>query len=493
MKLFLWLKRLITWALCFFLLCFFGLAVLFVVVTTPEENTSDDPRLVNDVTQLNPIQVLGVKQPRSVPEIVHLVKTNEGPISIGGGRYSMGGQTASPQALQLDLRQFNRVVTFSKEKKEITVEAGITWRQIQEYIDPHNLSLKVMQTYSNFTVGGSLSVNVHGRYLGLGPIIYTVKSIKIVLADGQLLSASPQENATLFYGAIGGYGALGIIVEATLSLDDNVKVERITKRMSLEDYHDFFFDKIRNDTSIVFHNADIYPGSYDEIQSVSYVRTTKALTVEDRLRPTDKNYRPEKFAMWVVSETPCGGWIRKTILDPIFNGDGVVEWRNYEASYNVKELEPSSRKNDTYVLQEYFVPVDQINAFTPGMREIFKRHNPNVINVSIRHAYKDPGSLMAWARTEVFAFVVYYKQGTTESDKQKVALWTRELIDLAASLDGTYYLPYQIHATKEQFQTCYPNADSFFALKRKVDPHHKFRNKLWDTYHKPDTLNTRKD
>jgi FAD/FMN-containing dehydrogenase len=462
--------------------------VLFFAVTTPEEKTSEEPTLVNDVTQLNPIQVSGIKQPRSIQEIVDLVKTHEGPISIGGGRYSMGGQTASHQALQLDLRQFNQVVAFSMAEKEITVEPGITWREIQEYIDKFDLSVKIMQTYSNFTVGGSLSVNVHGRYLGLGPIIYTVKSIKLVLADGQLIAASPQENTELFYGAIGGYGALGVIVEATLSLDDNVKVERITKRMSLDQYHDFFFGKIRNDTSIVFHNADIYPGSYDEIQSVSYVRTTKALTVEDRLRPTDKNYRPEKFAMWVVSETPCGGWLRKTILDPVFNRDGVVEWKNHEASYNVKELEPSSRKHDTYVLQEYFIPVDQINAFTPRMREIFLRHNPNVINVSIRHAYKDPGSLMAWARTEVFAFVVYYKQGTTELDKQKVGVWTRELIDLAASLDGTYYLPYQIHATKEQFQTCYPNADTFFALKRKVDPQHKFRNKLWDTYHKPDTL-----
>ncbi|MDB5255371.1 MAG: FAD-binding protein [Chitinophagaceae bacterium] len=488
MKLFHWIKKLFKWALYFLLLCLFGLIILFFVVTSPEDKPIDDPKIVNDVTQLNPIEVAEIKRPKSVQEIATLVKQHNGPISIGGGRYSMGGQTASHQALQLDLRQFNQVISFSKEKKEITVEPGITWRQIQDYIDPYNLSLKVMQTYSNFTVGGSLSVNVHGRYLGLGPVIYTVKSIKLVLADGQIITASPTENSELFYGAIGGYGALGVIVEATLSLDDNVKVERITKKMSIDEYQSFFFKNIRQDTSIVFHNADIYPGTYNEITSVSYVKTNKALTIEDRLRPKDKNYRLEKFAMWIVSETPCGGWIRKNILDPVFNSDGEVEWRNYEASYNVKELEPSSRATSTYVLQEYFVPVDKINQFTPGMREIFQRHKPNIINVSIRHAHKDPGSLMAWAKTEVFAFVVYYKQGTSEADKQTVAVWTRELIELAASLGGAYYLPYQIHATDEQFRKCYPNADLFFALKRKVDPQHKFRNKLWDAYHKPDTL-----
>jgi FAD/FMN-containing dehydrogenase len=40
-----------------------------------------------------------------------------------------------------------------------------------------------MQSYDNFTVGGSLSVNAHGRYVGLGPIVLSVKSIRLVLAD----------------------------------------------------------------------------------------------------------------------------------------------------------------------------------------------------------------------------------------------------------------------------------------------------------------------
>jgi FAD/FMN-containing dehydrogenase len=120
--------------------------------------------IINDVTQINPIAVAGVLAPKSIDEIVASVKSHPGPISIGGGRYSMGGQTATEQALHIDMRPFDKVVQFSKEKKEITVQAGITWRKIQEFIDPHDLSLQIMQTYANFTVGGSLSVNVHGRY-----------------------------------------------------------------------------------------------------------------------------------------------------------------------------------------------------------------------------------------------------------------------------------------------------------------------------------------
>jgi len=59
----------------------------------------------------------------------------------------------------------------------------------------------------------------------------------------------------------------------------------------------------------------------------------------------------------------------------------------------------------------------------------------------------------------------------------------RELIDAALSVDGSYYLPYQVHATAGQFSTAYPRSNEFFALKAHLDPEDKFRNKLWDAYY----------
>ena len=45
---------------------------------------------------------------------------------------------------------------------------------------------KIMQSFSNFTVGGSLSVNCHGDYVGLGPVVESVRSLRIVTADGAI-------------------------------------------------------------------------------------------------------------------------------------------------------------------------------------------------------------------------------------------------------------------------------------------------------------------
>lgn len=447
-------------------------------------STSWSQPVINDITRLNPIQVDRILAPETEVEICEAVKNHQGPVSVGGGRYSMGGQTATEGALYVDMRGFDSILGFSADKQEITVQAGATWRKIQEFIDPYDLSVQIMQTYANFSVGGSLSVNVHGRYIGQGPLILSVKEIRIVLADGEVRTASPAENADLFYGAIGGYGGLGIITQATLSLTTNCRVERKDEVLLLKDYRSYFMENIAGDSSIVFHNADIYPNGYRRIRAISYSKTDKEVTVPQRLKPSDRKYGFNRFAIGLISEFPGGKWLRQFLFDPVAYRGRPVEWRNYEASYEVLELEPRSREKSTYVLQEYFVPVDQFDRFYPLMIEILRKNRVNVINVSIRHAKRDPGSMLAWAQTDVFAFVIYYKQGTKPEDKEEVKTWTRELIDAALSCKGTYYLPYQIHATSEQFARAYPGSPAFFELKKRVDPGYKFRNKLWDEYYR---------
>ena len=458
------------------------LAIFLWAPLTPVQ-AAPEQLVINDVTQLNPIPVSRILTPHSVEEIIDAVKTAPGPVAIGGGRFSMGGQTATDNATQLDMREFNKILAFSAEQKEITVQSGATWRQIQEYIDPYNLSVQIMQTYSNFTVGGSLSVNVHGRYIGHGPLVLSVKRIGLVLADGTYVQASSSQRPELFYGAIGGYGGLGVITDATLSLADNVKVHRVSKVMPFSEYKNFFFRTVRNNPSVIFHNADIYPDDYDSVRATSFVETDLPLTRGERLIPKDQDHGLDRLLMSIISSAPGGKWFRQHVVDPVIFAKDRVVLRNYEASYSVMELEPASRQNTTYVLQEYFVPVGKLDEFVPKMAAILNKHKVNVINISIRHAKRDPGTLLAWAKEEVFALVLYYKQETSAQARESVGVWTRELIDEAIASGGRYYLPYQIHATAAQFKAAYPGWEQFFALKRAVDPENKFRNKLWDAYY----------
>jgi uncharacterized membrane protein YhaH (DUF805 family) len=444
--------------------------------------------IINDVTRLNAVTVARVERPASVEELAELVRTTTGPLSVGGGRFSMGGQTACPGSLHLDLRGVNRVIEFSAAEKWIRVQAGIRWCDIQRHIDPHGLSVKIMQTYANFTVGGALSVNCHGRYVGLGPVILSVRWIRVLLMDGTLVRASATENPEIFFGAIGGYSAIGIIVEAELDLADNIPVQLVQKKLTREEYPAFFRESIRGRPGAIFHNSDMYPPDFTRLRSVTFFATSEKPTVKTRLMPLRESYPVHRYFLWAFMETPFGAWRRENVIDPLLYLGRKICWRNYEAGYDVMELEPASREKNTWVLLEYFVPIARFEEFSRRMSEIFMRHRVKVLNISIRHAIADPGSYLAWAREEVFAFVVYYKQGTSEVEKGCVAVWTRELIDAVLANDGTYYLPYQPHATLDQFNRAYPGAGKLFALKDKLDPGFRLRNVLWNKYYSPSTV-----
>ena len=146
------------------------------------------------------------------------------------------------------------------------------------------------------------------------------------------------------------------------------------------------------------------------------------------------------------------------------------------------ELEPRTRAISTYVLQEYFIPERHFLSFAGEMAQVLRKHSVEALNVSIRHSPADRDSMLPWAREDVFSFVLFYKQRTWQTAQEKVGQWTRELINTALRHEGRYYLPYQLHATQNQFDAAYPEASELRRTKGQYDPTDKFSNELWRKY-----------
>jgi FAD/FMN-containing dehydrogenase len=436
---------------------------------------------VNDVTGLNSVRVARELRPRSADEVRSALRQWNGAISVGGGRYSMGGQIVFPDSLHVDMRSMNRVLRLDPSSRIIRVQAGASWRDIQERIDPHELSVKIMQSYSNFTVGGSVSVNCHGRYVGRGPIVNSVRALQLVTADGELLELTRARNAELFRAVFGGYGGLGVLTEVELDLEPNGRIERIVERVPLERYPAYFAEKVARDTGVLLHNADLTPPAFDAPRVISWLSTEKPPTEPNRLVPRGLDYSSNQNAIWAVTELPGGSHIRDKIERKLLENP-VVAWRNHEASMDAASLEPRTRRISTYLLQEYFIPVPGFASFARDMARILKARRVEALNISIRHSPADATALLTWAPVAVFSFVLYYKQRTYAEASREVAVWTRELIDAALRHGGRYYLPYRLDATREQFARAYPEAAAFAALKNRVDPANRFRNLLWDKY-----------
>jgi FAD/FMN-containing dehydrogenase len=448
----------------------------FLIV--PDLETGSARVIANDVSQLNPIPVARVAYPRTTFELQTLVRSWPGPIAIAGARLSMGGQTACEGCLVLDMSRLDHVLEFDLLERSVRVEAGMRWRALQAAIDPHGLALMVMQPYANFSVGGSLSVNAHGRDVDQGPLIRSVLDIDLVLADGRLLRASPTQNPELFYGAIGGYGGLGVIVAARLALVANNAIARSAVGMPLTAYPAFFARQVAGAPHIVFHHADLYPPAYDFVRAQTWTISERPLTDSARLSPPAR----ASWSGFSMNDLPFGQALRRRIFDPLHFASAAVVWRNREASHELTQREPAAHRESTHALQEYFVPPAALQPFSAKLRALLTRYEVRVQNISIQHAQPDPGSLLAWARTELFGLTLEYQQRSDPAARREVARWTGEAIDAALSLGGSYYLPYQPLASLAQLRRAYPRFDEFVALKRRVDPSYRFRNTLLDAY-----------
>lgn len=461
-----------------------SLATAGLLCLSPPTAVAVSGLLISNVTALYPVEVARIEAPRNADHVRALVIAWPGKVAVGGGRYSMGGQVAIRSGLHLDMRQMNRLVWLRPAERAVRVQAGMRWRDLQDHLDPLELAVKTMQSYSNFTVGGSVSVNAHGRYVGHGPIGHTVRSLQLVLADGSVVETSPAANVDLFRAAIGGYGAVGIITEVELDLADNVRIERIVEDVPLERYVKHFRERVLQDPTAILHNADLLPPAFDAPVSVTWRKAAadKPLTETARLVQRGQSYGMEQNTLWAMTELPGGRKLRKTVIDPLRMTKPVVKWLNCEASLDVAELEPRTRWVSTYVLQEYFIPERHFLPFARGMVRVLRKHDVEALNLSIRHAPADRVSLLPWAREDVFSFVLYYKQRTYSAAQQEVGRWTRELIGLALDHEGRYYLPYQLHATRAQFEQAYPEAGQLRQVKDETDPSGKLSNELWKKY-----------
>jgi FAD/FMN-containing dehydrogenase len=443
---------------------------------------ADRGEVVQDVARLEDYPVAGIARPTSSAAVARALRTWSGPVSIGGGRYSMGGQVAAAGSLHLDLRGLKRLLRLDPAAGVVRAQAGMTWRDLQAALDPHGLAVKIMQSYSNFTLGGSVSVNCHGRYVGTGPIVNSVRALRLATADGEERELDRRTEPELFAAVVGGYGGLGVITEVELDLARNEPLRRHVERVALADYVEYFHQRIAADPDAILHNADLVPPDFSKPLAITWRRTNDPPTIPERLVPRDADYRRDQGLIWAVSELPGGDRLRAADQADLLAGPQPVAWRNHEASLDADSLEPATRTLSTYLLQEYFVPVAGFLPFARALARIVQQHDANVLNVSIRHSPPDTTTLLRWAPREVFSFVVYYKQRSNAFASAQAGRWTRELIEAALELGGRHYLPYRLHATAGQFARAYPGAIAYAALKQRVDPLHRFRNALIDAY-----------
>ena len=115
--------------------------------------------------------------------------------------------------------QYNRFLDFNKDNATITIESGISLREISEFIGGHNFVLMVTPGTSFATVGGCIANDVHGKNHEIeGSFAESVIEFSLKLPEGDVIGCSRTKNADIFWATIGGLGLTGTILTAQLKL-----------------------------------------------------------------------------------------------------------------------------------------------------------------------------------------------------------------------------------------------------------------------------------
>lgn len=489
----------------------YALLLLYATLTDQRAELAEPPVGIADFSRLSRAQRVTVIRPEAdtqlaTAELQQLVRDAAAQgrkITIAGAKHSMGGHTLLDGSLCIDMRSaaFRTIgpVIESDGVGTVRVGAGVTWHELLATLDREGWSVAVMQSNDDFTIGGSISVNCHGWDPASPPIDSTVEGFRILLANGSVRECRRDrpEDRELFRAVCGGYGLLGILLDADLRVVRNALYRAEEFSATTETYAERLQAIVPardRQIGLAYGRISVAPGPWflHDARIIRFVANGRGdAAPRNTVAENGGGLGPASWEIAIARAAfrastlsnfgKLGRWSVERIhgqTHRIVSRNGILQ----TPSDWFANRDPAF----TEILHEYFVPPERLAEFFGRIRAPL-REQPGIdlLNITIRRVEPDQDSLLAYAPQSVLGLVMLFRYSADSDADEKMRRLTGFLIDAALNCGGSYYLPYRLHARREQFERAYPQAKEFYALKLKYDPSETFQNTFYTTYLRP--------
>lgn len=141
-------------------------------------------------------------------------------LSRGLGRsYGDAALPADEADLVLSTLPADRILAFDEETLVLRAEAGLELGQLYKKMLPRRVVSPVSPGTRHVTLGGMVASDIHGRnHHVAGTFGSHVRSLRMRVGDGRVLTCSREEHPELFRATLGGMGLTGHILEVEVQL-----------------------------------------------------------------------------------------------------------------------------------------------------------------------------------------------------------------------------------------------------------------------------------
>ena len=298
-------------------------------------------------------------------------------------------------------------MSFDHQTGLVTCGPGCTWSDLIRYLNNFGMSPHTMQSYSSFSVGGTIAVNGHGITTD-ECLVESVRALRLVKWDGTVLVCSREatgEGRELFGLAIGGYGLFGVITEVTMVVSRNCHLTMERVRLNIEEFAACYAHvqsakvglKLARLNILEPDNIELFvfrKAHSSDVGTISVLgRQPKGLSWQKQLMykwvmPNAQELR-YKFEQWTGTRVDWSGALERNTMMYI------------SAEPVAKLYEPLVRLDDTFVLQEFFVPREKIQAWIEDAKPIYKElavhRQLQLLNTTIRFVRQDLETVLNYA------------------------------------------------------------------------------------------------
>jgi len=179
-------------------------------VVRPGDAAYDDARHVwNGMVDRNPAAIVRAASIADIAPTIRVVQDLGLLLAVRGGGHNVAGNGTVDDGIVLDLGAL-AAVEVDPAMREVRVGPGATLADVDRATEPHGLAVPIGVSgtgVAGLTLGGGVGWLTRAHGLSVDNLL----SAEVVTAGGELLHASPAENAELFWGLRGGGGNFGVI------------------------------------------------------------------------------------------------------------------------------------------------------------------------------------------------------------------------------------------------------------------------------------------